>query len=115
MRLLIGCYVICALTPLVQTQGRQACPDYLQAGDFELVDQGLAELCEPRLQDVSGAKRTVTGIGTPRMGGDPSESAVVSACDTVGLTPWIPGGTTRASVATGSHATAYRSHMSRPL
>ena len=36
----------------LQTQGRQAGPDYFQAADFELVDQGLAELCEPRLQDV---------------------------------------------------------------
>src|SRR5258705_11229593 len=38
------------------------------------------------------------------MGGDPSDSAVVSACATVGLKPWIPGGTARPSVATGSHA-----------
>src|SRR4029450_1634135 len=45
-----------------------------------------------------------------RMGGDACESAVESACETVGLNPWIPPEATTPRVATGWHA---RTAMSR--
>ena len=50
------------------------------------------------------------------MGGDACESAVESACATVGLRPWIPPGATTPRLATGAHAsTAMSSDGDRGL